>query len=81
MTNREKLCDLIIDILLLEPSEFHFDLNRCEVETWDSLAVVSIAVGVHETFGYHLTPEEAADIQSVANIIDFLEKRGVPFNE
>ena len=49
MGNREKLKQLLTDIFLLDPSEFRFDLSREQVETWDSLAVVSVAVGVHET--------------------------------
>jgi acyl carrier protein len=62
MTNREKLQDLLQDILLLDPSEFRFDLQREEVQTWDSLSVVAIAVGVDETFGYHMSPDEAIRI-------------------
>jgi acyl-CoA synthetase (AMP-forming)/AMP-acid ligase II len=58
MTNREKLEDLLLDILLLDPSEFRFDLKREEIQTWDSMGVVAIAVGVDETFGYHFTPDE-----------------------
>jgi acyl carrier protein len=81
MTNREKLEDLLIDIFLLEPEEFRFDLSRDEVETWDSLAVVSVAVGIKETFGYHFTPEEATSVQSVQNIMDILESRGICFAE
>jgi acyl carrier protein len=81
MTNREKLEDLLIDIFLLEPDEFRFDLSRDEVETWDSLAVVSVAVGIKETFGYHFTPEEATSVQSVQNIMDILESRGICFAE
>ena len=57
MTNREKLKNLLLDVFLLDPSEFHFDLKREEIQTWDSMAVVAIAVGVDETFGYHFTPD------------------------
>ena len=81
MTNREKLEDLLIDIFLLEPEEFRFDLSRDEVETWDSLAVVSVAVGIKETFGYHFTPEEATSVLSVQHIMDILESRGISFAE
>ena len=70
MTNHEKLKDLVVDIFLLDDDEFHLGLCRDEVETWDSLAVVSLAVGVKETFGYHFTPQEAASVQSVQDIID-----------
>lgn len=79
MTNREKLSDLLMDIFLLEPEEFSFDLTREDVETWDSLAVVSVAVGVKETFGYHFTPEEATGVARVQDIIDLLENKGISF--
>ena len=81
MTNREKLEDLLLDIFLLEPEEFRFDLSRDEVETWDSLAVVSVAVGIKETFGYHFTPEEATSVLNVQHIMDILESRGISFSE
>ena len=79
MTNREKLQDLLQDILLLDPSEFRFDLRRDEVETWDSMSVVAIAVGVDETFGYHMNPDEAMRVAGVADIIGILEDRGIAF--
>ena len=81
MNNREKLQDLLLDVLLLDPSEFRFDLRREEIQTWDSMAVVAIAVGVDETFGYHFTPEEATSLTGVADIISILETRGVSFAE
>ena len=55
-----------MDVFLLEPSDFRFSLTRKEVETWDSLGIVAMAVGVHETFGYHFTPVEAMDIRLYA---------------
>lgn len=81
MNNREKLEDLLLDILLLDPSEFNFGLKREEIQTWDSMAVVAIAVGVDETFGYHFTPEEATSLTGVADIIRILETRGISFAE
>ena len=81
MTNREKLQDLLQDILLLDPSEFRFDLGRDDVETWDSMSIVAIAVGVDETFGYHMSPEEAIQIAGVADIIEILEAKGISFAE
>jgi acyl carrier protein len=81
MTNREKLQDLLQDILLLDPSEFHFGLKRDDAETWDSMSVVAIAVGVDETFGYHMSPEEAIQITGVADIIEILEAKGISFAE
>ena len=80
MDNREKLRNLIDDVFLLEPSEFRFDLSRDEVDTWDSLGVVSMAVGIHETFGYHLTPDEATGIESIQDILDVLTAKGIDFD-
>ena len=79
MTNREKLQKLIQDVFLLDPSEFSFDLTRSAVETWDSFGVVSLAVGLQQTFGYHLTPEEANGIKGVNDIIKVLECKGISF--
>jgi acyl carrier protein len=79
MTNNEKLQKLIQDVFLLDPSEFRFDLKREEVETWDSFGVVSMAVGIQETFGYHFTPEEATGISGVEDIIKVLSSKGISF--
>jgi acyl carrier protein len=79
MTNREKLQKLVQDVFLLDPSEFSFDLARSAVETWDSFGVVSLAVGLQQTFGYHLTPEEANGIKGVNDIIKVLECKGISF--
>ncbi len=81
MTNKEKLKDLLVDVFLLESSEFHYDLKREDVDTWDSLGVVSMAVGIQETFGYHMKPEEATSINSVPDLVRILESKGIFFNE
>ena len=79
MDNREKLRDLLCDTFLLTPEAFRFDLRRDEVETWDSLGVVALAVGVQDVFGHHFTPEEATAVRSVPDLIARLEARGLQF--
>ena len=81
MSNLEKLEELIVDTFLLDASEYHLDLKREDVDTWDSLGIVSMAVGVHETFGYHFTPEQATGIESVRDIVRILEAQGISFDE
>ncbi len=81
MTNLEKLRELVIDVFLLDPAEFRFDLTRDEVETWDSLALVSLAVGIQSTFGYHPTPAEAMSIHGVQDVIRILTAKGVSFED
>lgn len=81
MTNREQLQKLIQDVFLLDPSEFSFDLRRSAVDTWDSFGVVSLAVGVQQTFGYHFTPDEANGIKGVDDIIRVLSSKGISFDD
>jgi acyl carrier protein len=81
MENRQKLRDLLMDVLLLSDQEFTFDLRRDQVETWDSLAIVAIAAGIDETFGYHFTSDEAVSITGVRDIVKILEREGISFAE
>jgi acyl carrier protein len=81
MTNHEKLKQLLIDVFLLDPSEYSLILHREEIDTWDSLGTVSMAVGIQETFGYHFTPDEANSIRNIQQIIDLLESKGISFDD
>lgn len=80
MTSMEKLQDLLEDVLLLEAGQFSLDLVRDDMETWDSMATVAVAIGIEEVFGYHPTEEEAIGLAGVADIITFLRSRGVAFD-
>lgn len=79
MTNRERLKELLLDIFLLDPAEFRFDLKRGEIDSWDSLGTVSLALGIEEVFGHHLTPTEVTGLTGVADILTVLAGRGVDF--
>ena len=81
MGNREKLRQLLQDIFLLSDGEVSFEMRKEDVETWDSLGVVSLAVGIQETFGYHFTPEEAVGLQGVGDIIRILSAHGIRFDD
>ena len=55
-------------------------LHRDDVETWDSMATVAIAVGIEEVFQHHPLEEEAIGLESVDHIIAFLKAKGVRFD-
>jgi acyl carrier protein len=80
-SNRDRLKQLLLDVFLLDASEFRWDLARAEVDTWDSLGTVSLAVGVQEVFGYHMAPAEATGIKSVADVVALLSARGIALAE
>jgi acyl carrier protein len=77
VTGREKLNDLLMDVLLLEGGELSDELQRADLDTWDSLGVLSLAVGVEEVFGYHMTPEEVMRLDSIGDLVGLLRARGV----
>lgn len=79
MTPRAKLKQLLLDVFLLTEDQFSFELRKEDVDTWDSLGVVSLAVGIQETFGYHLSPEEATGLGSVHDIVRILSDQGIDF--
>jgi acyl carrier protein len=81
VTNREKLRQLLLDVFLLTEDQFSFDLKKDDVDTWDSLGVVSLAVGIQEVFGYHLTPEQATGITSAADVIRLLSDHQIRFDD
>ncbi|MFY9510916.1 MAG: hypothetical protein WAQ05_08090 [Rubrivivax sp.] len=80
MNNLDKLRELLLDVLLLGPNEFRPDLRKEEVETWDSLAVVALATGVEETYGYHMSEAEALGIGGVDDLIRLLTEKGIGFD-
>lgn len=81
MSNHQKLKELLMDVFLIEESEYSLSMSQVEVDTWDSLGLVSMAVGVEETFGYHFNQAEALSIKTVQDIVDILTSKGIPFHE
>jgi acyl carrier protein len=81
MSPREKLRQLLADIFLMAPEDIRFDMTVTELPTWDSMAVISIAVAVNEAFRYHFTPAEAMSIKKFQDIITLLESKGISFGE
>jgi len=81
MTNHEKLRDLLMDVFLIEESEYSLELSQDDVETWDSMGLVAMAVGIEETFGYHFSQEEALSIKKFRDTVDILTSNGIPFDD
>jgi acyl carrier protein len=75
--NRQTLTNLLADVFLLDEDSLADDLTRAEIDTWDSLGTVSLALGVDETFGYHMKPEEAIGLESISDLVALLRERGI----
>ena len=78
--NREKLRLLLVTVFDLDPAEFRFDLTREEVPAWDSIGVVSLAVGIKERFGYRFTSQDVLAVRGVEDIMRLLSAKGISFD-
>ncbi|MBT5954905.1 acyl carrier protein [bacterium] len=77
--NNERLKTLLLDIFMMPESDYKDGNGPDDIENWDSLATVSMAVGVQEEFSHHMTPEEVSEIKSIGDIKTFLVKNGISF--
>jgi acyl carrier protein len=75
--NGLKLQQLLMEILLIEESEYRDENGPDEIGTWDSLAMVGIAAGVEKEFGYAMTPEEMVALGSIGDIKALLRRRQI----
>lgn len=74
-----KLRDLLVNVLLIEEAQYRDTLGPDEVATWDSVAMVEIAMAVEERFGYALEPDELVTLRSIGDIKSILASRGIAF--
>ncbi|UCE67745.1 MAG: acyl carrier protein [Candidatus Zixiibacteriota bacterium] len=77
--NEKILLNLLIEILLIDEDQFKDDYGPNEIETWDSLASVGIAAAVEKEFGYAMSPEEMALMDSIGDIKNYLRSGGIDF--
>ena len=78
--NDVKLRNLLVETLLIEDEQYRNENGPDTIETWDSLAMVRIAVGVEEAFGYNMTPEEMVSLDSIGDIKAILQSHDIVFD-
>jgi acyl carrier protein len=81
VSNHEKLKELLMDVFLIDESEYSLELSQDDIETWDSMGLVAMGVGIEETFGYHLTQEEALSVRNFQDVVDILTTKGISFDD
>ena len=79
--NDLKLRNLLVEILLIDDEQYSEENGPDTIETWDSLAMVRIAVGVEEAFGYNMTPEEMVSLDSIGDIKAILRSHDIGFDQ
>ena len=77
MTAAEHLKRIVIDILLIEEDEYADAHGPDEIETWDSLATVTLASAIEKSFGVRVPPDEMAAFNCIGDIRQFCRAQGL----
>lgn len=69
MTNQQKLAE-IADILEMEPEELTPELILDELETWDSIAVLSVISIMNDKFNKFPNADEIRRYKTIGDLLD-----------
>ena len=69
-----KLKEIVVDQLQLDPNTITRDSRIVEDLNADSLDVVEMLMRLEEEFDVSIPDEEAVNLKTVGNIVDFVEK-------
>lgn len=74
VTSKESLYDLIASVM---ESNINEDSSAETVEKWDSMRQVMLASALESQYGFTLTNDDMANLQSVRSIRSILDAHGV----
>ena len=69
----DKIKEIIIEQLQVEESEITMDTNLMKDLSADSLDAVEIIMAIEDEYGIEIPDEEAETIQTVADLVRFVE--------
>ncbi len=67
-----QLLELLAYCLNTSKSELNIDSKSDELDSWDSLAIINLAISLEGEYGISLTAEEVEKLKSVRAIIEVL---------
>ena len=63
--------------LNVSEADLSFDTTADDMETWDSMAVINLALAIEGEFGISLTAEDVEALVSVKSIVEVLKRHEV----
>lgn len=60
-----------------EPEPLRADMQRDDVAGWDSMGALMLMAELDERFGLQLTAEASRAMQSVGDVLEYLDANGV----
>ncbi len=70
-----KVTDILVEKLAVEPNEVTMDAKLEEDLLADSLDILEIVLEAEKVFTIDIKDEDAADIKTVKDIVDLIEKK------
>ncbi len=71
----EKVKEILVETLSVDADKVTMDARFQEDLETDSLDLVELVMTMEEDFGIKISDEEAAEIKTVGNAVDFVMKR------
>ena len=72
----EKICDMLVQQLEVNPDTITMDTNIVDDLGADSLDVVELIMALEDEYGVRITDEQATELTTVGAIARFLEAQG-----
>ncbi len=74
MNRKEKLVKVFVEVFNISENEVNEDLSKENLESWDSVAQLSLATALEDTFNIMLDAEDILDCTSYLKVNDVLDK-------
>ena len=75
MRDADRLVALVAEALQLPAGSLNPDSTSAELDEWDSLGLLQILMRVEEEFGISVDMEAAEELASIAEILDYIERK------
>jgi acyl carrier protein len=77
MNPMDQLLRLLAQCLNTSESDLSIDTRSDDLDTWDSLAVINLAISLEGEYGVALTAEEVEQLKSVRAIVEILGRHQI----
>lgn len=77
----KRLVSILCDVFSLREKDILLDLNKDDVDNWDSLKQMDLVMSLEREFDITLEIEDIIKLVSVREIIETLKSKGVSFED
>lgn len=71
---KQKLLELIAELFKVDMDQLGDEIGPGDLPAWDSLGHVALMARIQERFGTHVPVEDAIEVESIADLVEILER-------